>query len=123
MLTKDTVKIRVRLHGIDCPERRQDYYQICKDALSGYIFGKNVSLVTHGKDRWKRTIAEVYLGTENINLKMVRNGYAWHYIKYSKDQKLAEAEAEARKHRRGLWNMKDPLPPWNHRKPVKKKSE
>ena len=120
LLTDDTVKIRVRLNGIDCPERKQDYYQVCKDALSQYIFGKNVTLITHGKDRWKRIIADIYVRNEWINFKMVKNGYAWHFKKYSKDKKLAGAEENARKKRIGLWKMNDPVPPWNYRKPVKK---
>ena len=120
LLTDDTVKIRVRLNGIDCPERKQDYYEVCKHALNQYIFGKNVTLITHGKDRWKRIIADVYAQNESINHKMIKNGFAWHYKKYSKDKNLAKAEEEARKKKIGLWNMKNPVAPWNYRKPVKK---
>ena len=119
LLTEDTVKIRIRLNGIDCPERRQDYYQVCKDALSGYIFGKNITLVTHGKDRWRRVIADVYVNKEYINLKMVKNGFAWHFKKYSKDTILAKAEETARKKKSGIWKMKNPEAPWNYRKPIK----
>lgn len=120
LLTQDTVKIRIRLNGIDCPERKQDYYQVCKDALSQYIFGKKVTLVIHGKDRWKRTLADVYVNNESINHKMIKNGFAWHFKKYSKDKKLAQAEEYARKKKMGLWKMKDPVAPWNHRNPVKR---
>ena len=120
LLTDDTVKIRIRLNGIDCPERKQDYYQVCKDALSQYIFGKNVTLIPHRKDRWKRIIATIYLNNESINLKMVKNGYAWHFKKYSKDNTLARAEEEARKQKIGLWKMAEPVAPWNYRKPVKR---
>ena len=120
LLTEDTVKIRIRLNGIDCPERKQDYYQVCKDALSTYIFGKDVTLITHGKDRWKRVIADVYMNKEYINLKMVENGFAWHFKKYSKDINLAKAEENARKKKAGIWKMKNPEAPWNYRKPVKK---
>lgn len=118
LLTKDTVKIRIRLNGIDCPERKQDYFQVCKDALGEYIFGKNVTLITHGKDRWRRVIADVYVRNEYINLKMVKNGFAWHYKKYSKDKNLAKAEEKARKKKSGIWKMKNPEAPWNYRKPV-----
>ncbi len=120
LLTDDAAKIRVRLNGIDCPERKQAYYQVCKDALSQYIFGKNIILVTHGRDRWKRIIADVYVYDESINLKMVKNGYAWHFKKYSKDKNLAKAEVDARKEKIGLWKMKDQEAPWIYRKPAKK---
>ena len=121
LLTEDTVKFRIRLNGIDCPERKQEYYKVCKDALSQYIFSKNVVLTTHGTDRWKRIIADVYVNNTLINYQMVRNGYAWHFKKYSKDKALAQAETEAKKEKTGLWKMKDPVAPWKHRKPVKKK--
>jgi endonuclease YncB( thermonuclease family) len=120
LLTTDSSKIRIRLNGIDCPERKQDYYQVCKDALSQYVFGRNVILVTRGRDRWRRVIADVYINNESINYKMVKNGFAWHFKKYSKDKRLAEAEAEARKKEIGLWKMKDPIAPWNQRKRIMK---
>ena len=120
LLTEDTIKIRIRLNGIDCPERKQDFFQVCKEALGTYILGKNVLLVTHGKDRWKRVIADVYVNREFINLKMVRHGYAWHFKKYSNDTNLTQAEQIARKNKSGIWKMKDPEAPWNFRKSSKK---
>ena len=119
LLTEDTVKVRIRLNGIDCPERKQDYYQVCKDALNTFIFGKKVILITHGKDRWRRVIADVYMNNDYINLKMVENGFAWHFKKYSKDTHLATAEENARKKKSGIWKMKNPEAPWNFRKPAK----
>jgi endonuclease YncB( thermonuclease family) len=119
LLTQDSVKYRIRLNGIDCPERKQDYYQVCKDALSRYIFSKNVVLTTHGTDRWKRIIADVYVNDTFINYQMVRNGYAWHFKKYSKNKTLARAEEEAKKEQIGLWKLNEPVAPWKYRKPVK----
>ena len=115
ILTSNNSTIRIRMNGIDCPERKQDYYQVCKDALGDYIFGKEVSLVTYGTDRYKRTIAAVYIGTENINLKMIANGYAWHYKKYSSDAKMVQAEKEAKLQKNGLWVMINPVAPWDFR--------
>jgi len=115
ILTSNNSTIRIRMNGIDCPERKQDYYQVCKDALGDYIFGKEVSLITYGTDRYKRTIAAVYIGTENINLKMIANGYAWHYKKYSSDAKMAQAEEEAKLQKNGLWAMINPVAPWDFR--------
>jgi micrococcal nuclease len=53
---------------------------------------------------------------QNVNLEMVRLGYAWHYLKYSKDNDLAEAEKEAREGKRGLWVDRVPVPPWDWRR-------
>lgn len=116
VLTDDKITIRIRMNGIDCPERKQDYYQVCKDALAGYIFGKDVKLITFGKDRYTRTIADVFYNMQNINLAMIKNGFAWHYKKYSSDSIMAKAEEEARATKIGLWKMKNPIAPWGFRK-------
>jgi micrococcal nuclease len=121
VLTQSNEVIRIRMNGIDCPERRQDYYQVCKDALSNYIFGCDVQLTVHGKDRYKRTIADVFYHNKNINLLMIRNGFAWHYKKYSSDAEMAKAEVKARGEGIGLWKIKQPVAPWDFRKARKKK--
>lgn len=116
LLTKNKNTIRVRMNGIDCPERKQDFYKVAKDALAGYIFKKEVKLVTTGRDRNKRTIAIVYYNEKNINLAMIKNGYAWHYKKYSSDTSFAKAENKARINKKGLWKLNKPVAPWEFRK-------
>jgi len=117
LLTDDKKKmIRVRMNGIDCPERKQDFYKVSKDALAGYIFQKEVMLISTGRDRNRRMIAIVFCNEENINLAMIRNGYAWHYKKYSADSSFAKAEKQARSRKKGLWKMNNPVPPWEFRK-------
>ena len=116
LLTNEKNILRIRMNGIDCPERKQDFYQAAKNALSGYIFNKEVKLFVTGRDRNKRTIATVYCGGENINLAMIRNGYAWHYKKYSTDTTYAKAEQDARFARKGLWHMDHPVAPWDFRR-------
>lgn len=119
MLIENKTTMRIRMNGIDCPERRQDYYQVCKDALGEYIFGKEIFIITQGTDRYKRTIARVYIGKEYINLKMIANGYAWHYKKYSSDIMMAQAESAARSRKAGLWAMLNPMAPWDFRRQKK----
>jgi len=116
MLTKEKKILRIRMNGIDCPERKQDFYQSAKNALAGYIFNKEVKLFITGRDRNKRIIATVYYNGENINLAMVKDGYAWHYKKYSADTTYANAERKARVARKGLWRMDHPVAPWVFRK-------
>ena len=89
---------------------------MCKDALAEYIFKKDVKLITHGKDRYTRTIADVFYSKENINLKMIKNGFAWHYKKYSSDPVMAKAEQDARLGKIGLWQMGNAIAPWDYRK-------
>ena len=115
LLTNENSTIRIRMNGIDCPERKQDYYKVAKDALGSFIFKKEIQLVTFGRDRNKRVIADVFLNGENINLAMIRDGYAWHYKKYSSDLTYANAEKEARAAKKGLWQMPDPIAPWDFR--------
>lgn len=104
------------MYGIDSPERKQDFYKVSKDALADYILTKEIKLVTRGWDRNKRTIAIVFCNSENINLAMIKNGYAWHYKKYSTDTAYANAEIEARRKNKGLWQMSKSMPPWEFRK-------
>lgn len=116
LLTEEKKTLRIRMNGIDCPERKQDFYQAAKNALSNYIFYKEVTLVTNGHDRNKRVIATIFCNGENINLAMIRSGYAWHYKKYSADTSFAEAEKQARLNKKGLWSMNNPVAPWEFRK-------
>jgi micrococcal nuclease len=82
------------------------------------VFGKIVTIVEHGLDKYGRTIADVILqdGT-NVNQELVKAGMAWWYPKYAlNDDTLRELEWEARLQKRGLWVDKNPVPPWNFRK-------
>jgi endonuclease YncB( thermonuclease family) len=81
-------------------------------------FGKYVTLIHNNKfDRNKRLIAEVILqdGT-NLNKELVKNGLAWHFKKYSKDNSYADLENEARASKVGLWADNNPIAPWTWRK-------
>lgn len=116
LLMDNNITIRIRMNGIDCPERKQDYNQVCKDALAQYIFAKNINLETFGKDRYRRTIANVFYKNENINLMMIQNGFAWHYKKYSSDPIMSKAEEDARYAKIGLWIRDHAIAPWDYRK-------
>ncbi|MEY4526599.1 MAG: Micrococcal nuclease [Nitrospirota bacterium] len=125
VLDGDTIEVlhsnkpeRIRLNGIDCPEKGQAYGQKAKQAASALIFGKEVTLHTHGKDKYRRTIADVILpdGTK-VNQELVKHGWCWWYQKYApKDVVLEGLEIEAREKRKGLWAEPYPVPPWEWRK-------
>jgi micrococcal nuclease len=109
----------IRLEHIDCPEKKQAFGNAAKQAIAKYCFGKMVIIQHNNKfDRNKRLIAEVILPENNlnVNLKMVTDGYAWHFKKYSKDNRFANAELLARRNRVGLWFDKNPMAPWDWRK-------
>jgi len=68
----------IRLSGIDCPEKGQAYGNNTKQAASGLAFGREVTLQTHDKDKYKRTIGDVILLDEtNVNQELVKHGWCW----------------------------------------------
>ena len=107
-------QIKVRLFGIDAPELKQPYGKKSKQFLANLIAGQMVEVEENGKDRYKRTIGTVYLGSADINAQMVANGYAWAYRKFSK--KYTPQESQAKKQGLGLWRDKEPTPPWEWRR-------
>jgi endonuclease YncB( thermonuclease family) len=119
----DRQQFRVRLNSIDAPERGQEFSQRSRQALADLVFGKEVRVETHGKDRYGRVIGDVYVDGKLVNEIMVRDGWAWNYVKYSKSPKLAQLEREAREAKRGLWAGKNPVPPWDYRAEQAKKRQ
>lgn len=111
----DRQQVKVRLSEIDAPERAQDFSQRSRQALADLVFGREVRIVTHGTDRYGRVIGDVFVGGKSVNEIMVRQGWAWNFVKYSQSPRLAELERQARAERRGLWAGKNPIPPWQYR--------
>ncbi len=108
--------VRVRLHGIDCPELHQPFGRAAKRATSSLVFKRDVRIVPVDTDRYGRLVARVFVGSLDVNLELVRRGFAWHYVRYSHDAALAAAQREARAARRGLWADPHPVPPWAWRR-------
>ena len=109
--------VRIRLHGIDCPEKNQPFGDKAKRFTSDLCFGKIVTAKQMDKDRYGRTVARVYLsGSDLLNIRLLQAGLAWHYSRYDHSEAFANAEKEARLHNRGIWSMKDPVAPWDWRK-------
>ena len=105
---------KIRLYGIDAPEKKQDYGQRSKQFLANLIAGKVVEVEPKGKDRYKRTLGIIHHKGQDINAQMVLNGYAWAYVKYSRI--YVNQEKTARENKRGLWQSSNPTPPWVWRK-------
>ena len=116
-LLKDGQPVRVRLQGVDAPEKKQDFGTRSRQFTSDLCFGKNVNLVVDGTDRYGRTVGTIiFPDGRTLNQELVRNGFAWHYKAYSKDPELARLEEEARSAELGLWAGKNPTAPWDFRK-------
>src|SRR5437016_6729599 len=108
---------RVRLNGIDCPERGQAYGSQAKKFTSQRVFGKQVTVKTYGLDQGRRTMGEVILqGGMSLNRELVKAGLAWWNQKSAPhDETLKRLEEEARDEKRGLWADPARVPPWCYR--------
>lgn len=108
---------RVRLAGIDTPERGQPWASRAKEALSERVFGLEVRINAVDTDRYGRTVGEVYANDVCVGCELVRAGHAWVYRQYSDDPVLLELERQARDARRGLWSLPESqrAPPWEWR--------
>ena len=116
ILTSSTEQVKVRLEGIDTPERKQPYGYKAKQALEELVLQKDALVEVETKDRYGRTVGIVFVEGMNINNELVRQGMAWVYRKYSNDQTLLSLEAEARHKQLGLWSSDNPIEPWLWRK-------
>ena len=113
--TDETIKIR--LDGIDAPELKQPFGQASKQAMSGLVFGKTITVKPKSKDRYGRTLARLEADGIDVNLQMVATGHAHWYEQYAKaDMLLANAQAKAKAEKAGIWIDPNAIPPWEFRK-------
>lgn len=117
LLMQENQKVRIRLYGIDCPEKAQDFGQVAKQKLSDLIFNRQVKIVKKYDDRYGRAVALVYDEKNNcINEEMLRAGLAWHFTRYDSNTAWQQLQDEAQAKRIGLWSDPHPTPPWQWRK-------
>ncbi|RKS87441.1 endonuclease YncB(thermonuclease family) [Orbus hercynius] len=117
VLTSHDQRIRIRLYGIDAPERGQAYVNKSRQFLTTLIGGKTVQITHKGGDIYHRSLGTVYYINDNINAKMVENGYAWAY-RYRGNvavPSMVALESAAKANRLGLWQDNNPTPPWDFR--------
>ena len=108
--------VKVRLIGIDAPERGQAFGTRARQELGDMVAGKSVEVIGTTKDRYGRLLGDVRHEGRSINLELIRRGMAWAYVEYDPPPEYVAAEAEARAARRGLWADREPVPPWAYRK-------
>jgi micrococcal nuclease len=120
-------RAKVRLFGIDAPERGggtrygQPYAQRARKNLSELIYRKTVRVQWHTYDSYGRMIGQVWLDSADVGLRQICDGYAWLFRQYADElsgpdrKAYAECEETARAQRRGLWRDSRPVPPWEWR--------
>jgi endonuclease YncB( thermonuclease family) len=119
---------KIRLLGIDSPEKSQAFGERAKQSLSDLVFNKQVTVQGSKQDRYGRDLGKIVLDGQDINLEQIRRGMAWHYKQYARDQApedrqaYADAEAMARQNRVGLWQDSQPVPPWSYRRAAKEQA-
>ncbi|WP_066567286.1 thermonuclease family protein [Snodgrassella sp. CFCC 13594] len=127
----DTVRVRdahggihkIRLANIDAPELTQQNGQASAHALRQWLLGKTVVVNLLGHDRYRREVAQLTYKHQDVNAWLVAQGWAWHYVSLAKKQQnqiefahYQKAEGQARQQRLGVWNARNPLPPWQFRR-------
>ncbi len=122
ILDSTNTQHRVRLQGIDAPERKQAFGNASRKQLASLVAGKTVTVKWDKRDRYGRIVGFVIVDGHNVNLVQVKAGMAWFYRYYQRELspedrgRYATAENQARTDRLGLWQDKNPMPPWEYRK-------
>ena len=113
---------KIRLMGIDAPEKGQPFGNASRESLASMVAGRNVSVEWHKRDRYGRLVGQVFADSHDVGLVQIERGMAWHYKAYEREQRPADAQAyagaevEAKAARRGLWADPGSVPPWEWRR-------
>lgn len=116
-INRDNLQIKIRIWGIDAPEKKQAFGTKAKEYLGSLIFNKWITVDVQKQDRWGRYVAYVYTpDNKDVSLEMISAGMAWQFIEYDTSEKYRNAEQQARKKRIGIWSDPHCIAPWEFRK-------
>lgn len=104
--------VRVRVEGIDCPERGQPFAREATGLTRSLVFEQRVTVIGDSIDRYGRLVGRASVDEKDVSLSLTEAGLAWHFVHYSIDPSLAAAEQSARQRHVGLWSDPRPVPPW-----------
>ena len=113
---------KIRLMGIDAPEKAQPFGNKSRESLASMVAGRNVVVEWRKRDRYGRLVGQVIADSHDVGLVQIARGMAWHYKTYEHEQRPADAqgyahaEVQAKAVRRGLWADPVPTPPWSWRR-------
>ena len=112
---------KIRLSGIDAPEKTQAFGNQSKQSLANMVFRKTVIVYYNKRDKYDRIVGKVLLENEDITIEQIKRGLAWHYKKYENEQEIedrsiyANEEYLARRDKKGVWSDSSSIPPWEFR--------
>lgn len=110
-------QVKVRISGIDAPEKAQAFGQRSKQALSDLCFQETATIRPTTRDKYGRTVADVQCQGQDVATSQVQAGMAWVFDKYSQGyENLCSLQDQAKAAWIGLWKDSDPTPPWEWRK-------
>jgi endonuclease YncB( thermonuclease family) len=107
-------QVKIRLYGIDTPERGQPFSKKAKQFTSKLVYGKVVEVEVMDTDRYGRTVAMIYADKILLNEKLLKAGLAWVYYQYCHEiicHAWADYQFAAKLDKRGLWRDPNPIPP------------
>lgn len=122
VLDSQKTQYKIRLQGIDAPERAQAFGNKSKQSLHELVHGKQVTVDYQKKDKYGRVVGKILLNNTDVCLEQLKRGMAWHYKQYANEQPKEDqetyslAEQQAKTELKGLWKDKQPVPPWEFRK-------
>lgn len=122
VLDSQKTQHKIRLQGIDAPERAQAFGNKSKQSLHEMVHGKQVTVDYQKKDKYGRVVGKILLNNTDVCLEQLKRGMAWHYKQYANEQPKEDretyslAEQQAKTELKGLWKDKQPIPPWEFRK-------
>jgi endonuclease YncB( thermonuclease family) len=122
VLDSAKVQHKVRIAGIDAPEKGQPYGNASTESLSRLVFGREVAAYCYKKDRYGREVCRVFQKQRDVGLEQIRAGMAWHFKEYQHEQTAHERliyrddENAAKAAKQGAWKDPMPVPPWEWRR-------
>ena len=122
ILNSRNKQIKIRLYGIDAPEKAQDFGNVSKEYLANLVAGKNIDIMVIDTDRYGRYVGRINIDGKEVAEEMIKSGLAWLYTSYckiSECKQWKELETQAKAAKIGLWSNPSAKEPWQWRKEYK----
>ena len=119
ILNVENKQTRIRLYGIDAPEKAQDFGNVSREHLAGLVAGKTIEVTVVDVDQYGRSIGRINIDGKEVAEEMLKEGMVWVYTAYCKIPECKhwkELETQAKTAKIGLWSNPTAKEPWLWRK-------